>query len=182
MSDATLRRTHSPRRLIYVNGDLDETMASARRELVRLFADEPEKPILLVITSSGGAVAGMFALMDTIAHLCASGATIDGMVEGYAMSCAALLLQACSRRYAGPNATVMVHGFSYTRGGDLANHAAFRHWVETGTERTVELLGARTRRDSAYWRELMQRSEPRYFTAREALEIGLIDEIVGETR
>lgn len=171
-------RAYLPKRMVYVNGDIGSTMESARRELMRLLEDDKDKPILLIITSYGGYLGGLSALADRIHWLRGSGAKIDCMIEGYAMSAALILAQCCDHRMAGPGAILMFHGATWGDSGDEKTHDGELALTRHQHDQIAGLFGERTHKSASYWRRLLRSNRPRYYSASEALELGLLDEVI----
>lgn len=166
-------------RMVHVDGEMKDTMVDERKALSRLAEADPAAPILLVIASTGGAVMAASALRDRIALLRGQGTVIDGLVEGVALSGAVVLLQACAHRLAGPAAVLGVHGVSYTvSNDDLMTHRSEMREIDAYTAEQSRLLASRTSQPERYWRRLLARNEYRYYSADEALAVGLIDEII----
>lgn len=168
-----------PKRMVYLDHDVDRTLTPIRKELTKLYAEDKNKPMLLVISSLGGSALGMFALLDRIGDLRARGATIHGLVEGYAMSAGLILLQATEHRMMGANATLMAHGITGGARGDLDYIESELDFMRADTRRVAEIFGRRTKRGADYWRRKFQTNRPLYYRADEALKIGLVDEVVG---
>ena len=133
-----------PKWIVYLDHAIYATLTPIRNELTTLFSDKEDEPILLVISSFGGSGVGMFALMDRIANLRASGAKIHGLVEGYAMSAGLIccnLLQATEHRMIGANATLMAHGISARVAGDLQAIGTELVQLHLDTRRIAKICG-----------------------------------------
>lgn len=170
-----------PTRMVVLDHDFDATMSRVRERLTQLATSDKDKPITLVISSFGGSVAGLQALMDRIHLLRQAGIKIHGYVEGYAMSAGLILLQACDRRIMGPHAKLMAHGITMTfmGGYDIEAMEARLAEAKKDTAWAARLFAARTGRDAAEWEAMMQSNDPVYYRAEEALALGLVDEVLG---
>lgn len=96
-------------RIIFLGTGIDDNVSNLIiAQLLFLEAEDPEKDINLYINSPGGMVTSGLAVYDTIQYIKSPVSTI---CIGQAASMAALLLAAGSRekRYALPNARVMIH-------------------------------------------------------------------------
>jgi len=96
-------------RLIFLVGPIDDHMANVIvAQLLFLEAENPEKDIHLYINSPGGVVTAGMAIYDTMQFIKPDVSTI---CIGQASSMGALLLAAgaAGKRYALPNARVMIH-------------------------------------------------------------------------
>lgn len=171
-------------RTIFVSGAIDAYMTETRRKLRQLAMTDPRKKIVLVLSTPGGVVYGAFALMDEIALLKAqTGVTIEAVVQGWAMSAGSLILQAADRRLAGPHSQIMVHGSWGAAFGDEDAQSANALHVRVLHERLAGIYAARTEplggKTARQWRQLLRRDLPHYYSARQALAEGLIDEVIG---
>lgn len=153
-----------------------DTAASIIAQLLYLQAENPKKPVQIYINSPGGCVTDGFGIYDVIQNLTCPVVTI---ATGMAASMAAFLLCAGNKgkRYAMPNATIMIHqplGGVQGQATDIEIHARrileLRERIYTimaeKTGKSVEEIAAACERDN-------------YLSAQQALEFGIIDGIIG---
>jgi ATP-dependent Clp protease, protease subunit len=96
-------------RIVFLGGPIDDDTANlVIAQLLFLEAEDPKKDISLYINSPGGSVTATLAMVDTMNHVKPSVSTV---CVGMAASGAAILLSAGAKdkRYALPNAEVMIH-------------------------------------------------------------------------
>ncbi|OHB33723.1 MAG: ATP-dependent Clp endopeptidase, proteolytic subunit ClpP [Desulfuromonadaceae bacterium GWC2_58_13] len=96
-------------RIIFLGGAIEDHMANLIiAQLLFLESEDPDKDIYLYINSPGGVVTAGMAIYDTIQYLKSPVSTI---CVGQAASMGAILLAAGTKgkRYALPNARVMIH-------------------------------------------------------------------------
>ncbi|MEK7069736.1 MAG: ATP-dependent Clp protease proteolytic subunit [Patescibacteria group bacterium] len=96
-------------RIIFLSGPInDATANTVIAQLLFLQHEDPKKDIYLYINSPGGSVTATLAMYDTIKHIQPDVSTI---CVGVAASGAAVILAAGakSKRFALPNAEVMIH-------------------------------------------------------------------------
>ncbi|MDD2657826.1 MAG: ATP-dependent Clp endopeptidase proteolytic subunit ClpP [Candidatus Pacebacteria bacterium] len=96
-------------RIVFLGGPIDDDVANlVIAQLLFLEAEDPKKDISLYINSPGGSVTATLAMVDTMNHVKPSVSTV---CVGMAASGAAILLSAGAKgkRYALPNAEVMIH-------------------------------------------------------------------------
>jgi ATP-dependent Clp protease protease subunit len=96
-------------RIIFLGGAIEDHMANLIiAQLLFLESEDPDRDIHLYINSPGGVVTAGMAIYDTIQYLKAPVSTI---CVGQAASMGAILLTAGApgKRYALPNARVMIH-------------------------------------------------------------------------
>ncbi|CAD6588581.1 MAG: hypothetical protein ASARMPRED_003604 [Alectoria sarmentosa] len=165
-------------RIICLNGAVDETVsASIVAQLLFLEADSPEKPISLYINTPGGSVTAGLAIYDTMTYI---SSPVTTTCVGQAASMGSLLLcgGAPGKRFCLPHSSVMVHqpsGGYFGQASDIAIHAK-------------EILRVRGQLNEIYQRHLTRphsldeierlMERDKFMGAEEALEIGIIDEIL----
>jgi ATP-dependent Clp protease protease subunit len=163
-------------RIVFLGQEVDDQIANLLvAEILYLEAQDPDKDIFLYINSPGGlAYAGM-AIYDVIQHVRPEVSTI---CVGMGMSAAAMILcgGAAGKRLALPNAKIMIHqGTAGTRGAPRDMEIHLRE-VMSITRRMAEIIAHHTGKPL----EQVERDIDRdyFMTADEALEYGLIDEIL----
>ncbi|NRR21677.1 ATP-dependent Clp endopeptidase proteolytic subunit ClpP [Brevibacillus sp. MS2.2] len=163
-------------RIIFLGSAIDDQVANAVvAQLLFLAAEDPKKDIHLYINSPGGSVTAGMAIIDTMSFIAPDVSTI---CTGMAASMGAMLLVAGApgKRYALPNAEVMLHqpwGGSQGQASDIkiAADRILRHRtmlytiIAERTGKTVEQIEKDADRDY-------------FLTAAEALEYGLIDKVI----
>ncbi len=170
-------------RVVSINGEIEECGAGLVTNQFHVLAGSDEQ-ITLLITSPGGAVDAGGAIIRAIRYAQARGCNVVGEVRGYAMSMAATILQACDLRLAAAEDIIMVHGFVGQSIGDIRNTAADMKLTMALTDVYSKFYAERstsennTYRSQRYWTKLLKDSLPRYMFGAEALEKGLIDEVI----
>ena len=163
-------------RIIFLGEEVNATTASLIvAQLMFLEAEDPEKDIHFYINSPGGSVTDGFAIYDTMNYVKCDVATY---CMGMAASMGAFLLAggAKGKRYALPNAEVMIHQpLGGAKGQATEIEIAAKQILRTkerlnrilseNTGKPIDVIAADTERDN--WK-----------TAEEALEYGLIDHII----
>jgi ATP-dependent Clp protease, protease subunit len=155
----------------------DSSSASIVAQLLFLEADAPSKPISLYINTPGGSVTAGLAIYDTMTYIASPVSTI---CVGQAASMGSLLLcgGAAGKRYALPHSSIMIHqpsGGYFGQASDIAIHAK-------------EILRVRGELNKIYKRHLTKdvsleeierlMERDKFMGAPEALEMGLVDEIL----
>ncbi len=163
-------------RIIFIGTPINDTVASlVTAQLLFLESQDPDKDINVYINSPGGSVTAGLAIYDTMQFVKPDIATT---CVGQAASMGAVLLAAGSagKRYALPNARVMIHqpmGGMQGQASDieiqakeiLRIKAKLNAILGMHTGKTLEQIEKDTDRD-------------RFLTADEALEYKLIDQVV----
>lgn len=166
-------------RIIYINGTMSSGMDMERQTIRELAMDSSTQPIIIAISSSGGDVLGGFALMDEMDIIRSiSRIKFQGLVQGYAMSMALTILQACDLRVAGAFSMFMAHGSSLGAIGDVTDIKANVQLTDKLHEKIAILYARRSKKSVDEWVSIFQHNSPWFMTAEEALEEGLIDEII----
>jgi len=162
-------------RIIFVGSALTDEIANLIiAQLLFLEADEPDKDINFYINSPGGIVTAGLAVYDTMQYIKPSIATV---CVGQAASMGALLLTAGAhgKRYALPNARIMIHqplgGFQGTA-SDISIHAKEILRIK---QKLNEILAFHTGKDI----EQIQKDTDRDFfmSGEEARDYGIIDTV-----
>ena len=166
-------------RIIFLGEDVNATTASlVVAQLLFLESEDPDKEISLYINSPGGSVTDGLAIVDTMNYIkCPVSTTCLGLAASFG---AVLLANGeKGKRYATPNAEILIHqpligghGIS-GQTTDIKIHA--EQMVKT-RERLTKILSDKTGQPLEKVMEDTERD--RYMTAEEALEYGLIDEIL----
>ena len=162
--------------VIFLVGPIDDYMANVIvAQLLFLEAENPEKDISLYINSPGGVVTAGMAIYDTMQYIKPDVSTI---CVGQACSMGALLLAAGAKgkRYALPNARVMIHqpsGGSQGQATDieiqareiLALRQRLNEVLANHTGQPLDVIARDTERDN-------------FKSAEAAREYGLVDEVL----
>ena len=166
-------------RIIFLGEDVNATTASlVVAQLLFLESEDPDKEINLYINSPGGSVTDGLAIVDTMNYIkCPVSTTCIGLAASFG---AVLLANGeKGKRYATPNAEILIHqpligGHGITgQTTDIKIHA--ENMIKT-RERLNRILSDRTGKPLE---QIMQDTErDHYMAAEEALEYGLIDEIL----
>lgn len=166
-------------RIIFLGEDVNATTSSLIvAQMLFLESEDPDKEISLYINSPGGSVTDGLAIVDTMNYIKCPVKTI---CLGLAASFGAVLLAngTKGKRYATPNAEILIHQPLIGGNGisgqttDIKIHA--EQMIKT-RERLTKILSDRTGQPIE---KVMQDTErDNYMTAEEALEYGLIDEIL----
>lgn len=153
----------------------DDVSNLAIAQLLFLQSEDAEKPINLYINSPGGSVTAGLALYDTMQFL---KCPVQTYCVGQAASMAAVLLAAGARgrRYALPNARIMIHQPWGGVEGQAADISIQAREILRLRDRLNEILAAHTGKPL----ETIAKDTDRDFfmSAEEARAYGLIDEVV----
>ena len=163
-------------RIIFLGGPIDDAVANTVvAQLLFLESEDPDKDIHLYINSPGGVVTAGLAIYDTMQYIKPDVSTI---CIGQAASMGALLLTAGAKgkRYALPNARIMIHqplGGAQGQSTDIQIQA---REIQRIREVINDILVESTGKD----RETVVQDTERdnFMTAEEAKAYGLVDEVI----
>ena len=161
-------------RILFMKGPLEDDDADLLvAQLLALDADGDDD-ITLYVNSPGGIITGMFAIYDTIRLLRSK---VNTRCVGLAASAAAFLLATgTGNRAATENSRIMIHqplGGARGTAKDIEIQAKNIVWMR---ERINEILAERSGKSVEQVAEDTDRDY--WMTAAEAVEYGLIDEVV----
>ena len=162
-------------RIIFLGDAIEDHLANLIiAQLLFLDSEDPEKDISLYINSPGGEVNSGLAIYDTMQYLRSPVSTI---CLGMAASMAAVLLAAGAKgkRYALPNARIMIHqGSGGFRGNAPDAMIQMKEW-EFLVQRNNEILSRHTGQPLE---KVMKDTDRDYFMAPEdAKDYGIIDAV-----
>ncbi len=162
-------------RIIFLGDAIEDHIANLIiAQLLFLESEDPEKDIQLYINSPGGVVTSGMAIYDTMQYLRAPVSTI---CIGQAASMGAVLLAAGApgKRYALPNARIMIHqGSGGFRGNTPDVEIQMREMMHL-TDRLMHILADHTKQDFDTVKRDSERDK--FMSADEAKKYGLIDEV-----
>ena len=163
-------------RIIFLGEQVDDHTASLIvAQLLFLESEDPDADISFYINSPGGVITSGMAIYDTMQYIRPDVSTI---CIGMAASMASFLLAAGAKgkRYALPNSEIMIHqplGGMQGQASDLKIHA--EHILRI-RDKMNRIMAANTGQDLATIEKDTDRDN--FLTAEEALEYGLIDQII----
>ena len=163
-------------RIIFLGEEVNETTASlVVAQLLFLESEDPNKDIHLYINSPGGMVTAGLAIYDTMQYIKCDVSTI---CIGLAASMGAFLLAggAKGKRYALPNAEIMIHQPSGGAKGQATEIQIAAENILKTKKRLNEILAANT--GKSYETIAADTERDNYMSAQEAAEYGLIDSVI----
>lgn len=163
-------------RIVFLGTEIDDGVANAViAQLLFLESQDKEKEITMYINSPGGSVTAGLAIYDTMQYIQPKVSTV---CIGMAASMGAVLLAAGApgKRFALPNAEVMIHqvlGGVKGQASDIKIHAerilavrdSLNQILAKHTGQDIKTVANDTERDN-------------FMTAKEALKYGLIDKVI----
>jgi len=165
-------------RIIFLTGPVGDEVASVIcAQLLFLEAENPNKDISFYINSPGGIVTSGLSIYDTMQYIRPDVATL---CVGQAASMGSLLLAggAKGKRFALPNARIMVHQPSGGFQGQATDIEIHAQEILKIRARLNEIYAGHTGQPVEKIGEALERD--RFYTADEARDFGLIDEVVSK--
>ena len=163
-------------RIIFLSGEVNDQMSDIIiAQLLFLESEDPDKDIQFYINSPGGVVTSGLAIYDTMNYIKPDVSTI---CIGQAASMGAVLLSsgAKGKRYSLPNSNIMIHQPSGGAQGQASDIVIQAEQIIKIKERLNKVLADNTGQKL----EKIVKDTDRDFamTAQEALEYGLIDQVI----
>ncbi len=163
-------------RIVFLTGGVDDNVASLIcAQLLFLESENPTKDIALYINSPGGIVTAGLAIYDTMRYIRPDVSTV---CIGQAASMGSMLL--CSgaegKRYTLPNSRIMMHQPSGGTQGQATDIEIQAREILNLRERLNKIYVEHTGQKLSVIEETVERD--RFMSPEEALDFGLVDEIV----
>ena len=163
-------------RIIFLGEEVNATTASlVVAQMLYLEAQDPDKDIQFYINSPGGSVTDGMAIYDTMQYVKCDVSTI---CIGMAASMGAFLLSsgAKGKRFALPNAEIMIHQPSAGTQGQITDMAIHLKRLEIIKKRMNKILAENTGKPLEVVTADCERDN--FMSADEAMEYGLIDKVI----
>jgi len=162
--------------IIFLGTPIDDQIANlVIAQLLYLQSEDPDKDINIYINSPGGDIYALLCIYDTVQYVRND---VSTTVMGMAASAAAVILAAGTKgkRFALPNARVLIHQPRGQAGGQAADIEIWAREVLGLRERLDEILARHTGQEV----EKIKHDTDRDFimSADEAKAYGMIDEVI----
>ena len=167
-------------RIVFLGGPVTDDSANLIvAQMLFLEMEDPDADIMFYINSPGGSVSAGMAIYDTMQYLRCE---VSTLCIGMAASMGAFLLAAGAKgkRRALPNSDIMIHQPSGGASGQASDIAIHAEQILRIRKNLNEILAKNTGKPL----EVIERDVERdhFLTAQEALEYGLVDEIIAPRR
>jgi ATP-dependent Clp protease, protease subunit len=163
-------------RIVFLGTEVEDNTANLiTAQLLFLEADDPEKDISLYVNSPGGSAYAGMAIYDTMQYVKPDVSTV---CVGMGMSAAAMILAggAAGKRFALPNAKIMIHHGSGGFRGTPADIQIAAREVLSMTERTARIISSHT--GQSHDQVMRDIDRDRFMTGEEAREYGIVDAVL----
>ena len=167
-------------KIIMLSGEINDAVASSIvAQLLFLEAQDPDKDIYLYINSPGGVITSGFSIYDTMNYIKPD---INTICIGQAASMGAFLLSSGTKgkRYALPNARIMIHQPLGGAQGQATDIAIQAQEILRMKEQLNKIMAKNCGKTA---KQIEKDTERDYFmSSKEALEYGLIDEVLEKSK
>lgn len=164
-------------RTIIISHEINQNDSATVVGLLLLLDSTNQKDITLLINSPGGGIEGLMAIYDTMQMIRSN---IRTVCMGDASSAAAIILAAGTKgmRYASQNSQVMIHQMQVSggSGGSTTDIEIEARASKVLKRRLTDILARHT--GQTYQKVYKDCERDKYMFADEALEYGIIDEII----
>ena len=163
-------------RIIFLGEEVNDTTASlVVAQLLYLEAQDPDKDIQFYINSPGGSVTAGMAIYDTMQYVKCDVSTI---CIGMAASMGAFLLSSGTKgkRFALPNAEIMIHQPSGGTKGQVSDIKIQAEWMLRTREKLNKILAENT--GKSVEQIAIDTERDHFMPADEACAYGLIDKVI----
>ncbi len=167
-------------RIIFVDGEITDVTADlVVAQILFLESQNPDKDISMYINSPGGSVTAGLAIYDTMQYVKSD---IQTICLGQAASMGAILLAGGTKkkRFALPSSRIMIHQPWGGAQGQAADIAIQAKEIIRLKKLTIDYFAFHTGKKPAKVAEDMERDF--YMSAQEALEYGIVDNIMSSRR
>jgi ATP-dependent Clp protease, protease subunit len=163
-------------RIVFLGQEVNDDIANLiAAQLLHLDAHDPGRDISLYVNSPGGSAYAGMAIYDAMQYVQSDVSTV---CLGMGMSAAAMILSggAPGKRFALPNAKIMIHQGSAGYRGTPADIQIAAREVLSMTRRMAEIIAQHTNQDVEQVMKDIDRD--RFMTPEEAVEYGIVDAIM----
>ena len=138
------------------------------------------EPIEFVVSTYGGSANEMFAVYDTIRLIQEDGCEIHTLGLGKVMSAGVLILASGTKgkRRIGSNTRLMLHPIQGGTAGPFPHMSDDMRTMKKAQEHYIGVLSRETKLSIKEIRRIVNRRKDTYFTAHEAIEMGIADELL----
>ncbi len=158
---------------------LDQVANSIIAQLLYLEREDPDRDISMYVNSPGGSITAGLAIYDTMQMVAPQVSTV---CVGMAASMATVLLSggAKGKRYCLPNSTVHMHQAQSGTQGSASDIQIAAREITRLQERLRTILSENT--GQTFDKIAMDSDRDNYLTPEQAVDYGLVDEILGALR
>jgi ATP-dependent Clp protease protease subunit len=163
-------------RIVFIGDEITDSLANlVIAELLFLEKEDPDKDIDLYINSGGGSVVAGMAIYDVMTHVqCDVATTCVGMAAS--MATTLLVAGTPGKRFAMPNARIMIHQVSGGYRGTMSDARIYLEEMDRTFETYLNVMSERTGKSKDQVRKDCDRDF--WMSAQQAQEYGIIDSVI----
>ena len=167
-------------RIVFIGEEISDPLAnSVIAQVLFLEREAPDQDIDVYINSPGGSVSAGLAIYDVLTHVkCDVATTCVGMAAS--MATAILVAGTPGKRFAMPNARIMIHQTSGGYRGTMSDAKIYLEEMARMFETYVRIMSQRTGRSPDQIRQDCDRDF--WMSAEDAVQYGLVDAVVRSKR
>ena len=164
------------RPILTIVNDFDEWSSRSLSWSINDSKRNNQKAMAVVIDSYGGEAYSLLGMIDQLENC---GLDVITIASAKAMSCGAILLATGKKRYATPNATIMIHAVWSRMAGNVGTLKNELNESNRLNEKIFSLLDQRTNKPAGWWAKKLEdnNNNDLFLTPEQALEYGLITDI-----
>lgn len=162
-------------RIIFLSGEISDAVANIIVSELLYLDNQNNEDIYIYINSPGGSITSGMCIYDTMNFVSSKVITIG---LGLCASMAAFLLSSGQKRYALPNTEIMIHQPIGGAQGQATDIKIAAERIIKLKEKLNKILANNTKQDIKKIEYDTERDN--FFSAEEALNYGLIDEIINK--
>lgn len=169
-------------RIVMLSGEVNDQVATTIiAQLLFLQADDPEKDIYFYINSPGGVVTAGMAIYDTMNFIKPQVVTI---CLGQAASMGAFLLSSGEpgKRFALPHSRIMIHQPLGGAQGQATDIEIQANEILRMKKELTQIMADNTKGKTTFAAMVKATDRDNFLSAKEAKEMGLIDDIMTKTK
>ena len=163
-------------RIVFIGDEITDALANlVIAEFLFLEKEAPDKDIDVYINSGGGSMSAGLAIYDVMTHVqCDVATTCVGMAAS--MATTLLVAGTPGKRFAMPNARIMIHQASGGYRGSMADARIYMEEMYRSFDTYLEIMSSRTGRPIEQIRQDCDRDF--WMSAEQAKEYGIIDSLI----
>ena len=166
-------------RILSLYGPIDEESIEKTIMSMLALSYMGDDPIQMIISTNGGLANEMFGLYDVMRNV-RQDIDINTLGLGKVMSAGVLLLASGTKgkRKIGKHSRVMIHGLKSEVGGHIGDIDNDFDELKAIEKIYIKTLAKETSMSKQHIKDLFRQKRDIYLTAREAVELGIADEVI----
>ncbi len=166
-------------REIWINGPITERLIDTLYMNLINFNSKDSTPVTVMINSLGGNLFESLVATDIMGSLRISITTI-----GLANICSGgfILFMGGRHRVIHENTNIMLHSAGLTMVDKVPMLTEHLDYIKKSMDKLARFLEAQTKTPYVYWKAILDSGKEKYFTAEEALSLGIAHQLIGRPK